>query len=94
MTVIGLALLEEFMEKHADVRASVRSWLAEAQEAEWHTSQQIRNRYSSADFLSENRIVINLKGNHYRLLIKVNYRYQRVQILKIGTHAEYDKWNL
>ena len=94
MTVIGLVPLEEFMKKHADVRASVQSWLAEAQDAEWLTPQEIKTRYSSADFLSDNRVLLNLKGKHYRLLFKVNYRYHRVQVLKIGTHAEYDKWNL
>lgn len=94
MTLIGLVLLEEFMDKHADVRASVQSWLTEVKGAQWRTPQDIKNRYSNADFLSENRVVINLKGNHYRLLFKVNYRYQRVQVLRIGTHAEYNKWHL
>jgi len=54
----------------------------------------ISARYPSASFLSGNRIVFRLKGKAYRLVVKVNYAAQIVLVQKIGTHAEYDEWNL
>jgi mRNA interferase HigB len=54
----------------------------------------IKARYSSASFLSDNRVVFNVKGNKYRLLVKVGFNLQTVIIQRIGTHAEYDKWEI
>ncbi|MDD2863960.1 MAG: type II toxin-antitoxin system HigB family toxin [Methylococcales bacterium] len=53
--------------------------------------QDIKNRYSSADFLAENRVIFDIKGNHYRLVVKVRYQGGIVVIEWVGTHAEYDK---
>ncbi len=92
MKVIGIRILERFCSRHADVRSPVNAWRCEAEEANWQTSQDIKERYSTASFLSSNQVVFNLKGNDYRLLVKVYYKQQIVLIKGIWTHSEYDKW--
>lgn len=82
------------MRKHANSRASLSAWLDDAEAAEWKTSQDIRNRYRSADFLSGNRVVFDIGGNNYRLVVLVRCHNGVLLIQKIGTHAEYSKWKL
>ena len=92
MKVHNKKALEDFKERHADVRSHVDAWLCEAEEAEWKSPQDIKDRYVTASFLADNRVVFNLKGNHYRLDVKVSYKNQIVLVKRIGTHAEYDDW--
>jgi len=82
------------MRKHARAKTSLSSWLQDAKDAEWKTTQDIRDRYNSADFLSDNRVVFNIGGNNFRLVVIVRYQNGIVLIDRIGTHAEYDKWKL
>jgi mRNA interferase HigB len=94
VTVAGRQLIEKFIRKHANSKASLSAWLEDAEEAEWKTSQDIKDRYRSADFLSEDRVVFDIGGNNYRLVVLVRYRNGMLLIQKIGTHAEYSKWRL
>ncbi len=94
MRVIGRESLNVFCQQHADVRVQVNAWLAEVREAGWHKPADVKERYTSASILENDRVVFNLKGNKYRLVVKVSYKSQVVRVLKIGTHAEYDKWKL
>ncbi len=66
----------------------------EVKTASWKTTHDIKKRYSTASFLSNNRIIFNIKGNDYRLVVQVIYVNGIVNIEYIGTHAEYDKWRL
>lgn len=84
----------EFGEAHAEVRSQIAAWLLEAEEADWKTPAEIRDRFGGASFLDDNRVVFNLKGKKYRLLVKVDYTRSIVIAQKIGTHAEYSKWAL
>ncbi len=92
MKLIGIKALEDFRKDHADCRKQLDAWVAETQDAQWQTPQDIKARYAHASFLPNNRVVFNLKGNDYRLDVKVNYKNQIVLIKRIGTHAEYKKW--
>ena len=92
MKVVGKKALEDFKQRHADARSQVDAWLCEVEEAEWQSSHDIKARYPTASFLPDNRVVFNLKGNNYRLDVKVSYENQVVLIKRIGTHAEYDHW--
>lgn len=94
MTIAGRQLIEKFIRKHANSKASLSAWLEEAEEAEWETPQDIKDRYRSADFLSANRVIFDIGGNNYRLMVLVRYRNGMLLIQKIGTHAEYSKWKL
>lgn len=94
LRVIGRETLNVFCRQHADVRSQVNAWLAEVRATKWHNPADLKERYPSASLLENDRVVFNLKGNKYRLVVKVGYRSQVVRVLKIGTHAEYDKWKL
>ncbi|MFM2241504.1 MAG: hypothetical protein RLZ97_359 [Verrucomicrobiota bacterium] len=94
MTVVGKQVIEKFIRKHANSRASLSAWLDDAEASEWKTSQDIKNRYRTADFLSGNRVVFDIGGNNYRLVVLVRYHQGVLLIQKVGTHAEYSKWKL
>jgi Uncharacterized protein conserved in bacteria len=91
--VIAKKILREFWEKHSDCEQQLKSWYQEANNAEWKSPNEIKSEYPSASILSNNRIVFDIKGNNYRLIIKVNYSYQIVWIRFIGTHSGYDRIN-
>lgn len=91
MRVIAKRTLREFREKHADSEQQLKAWYNEAEQAEWRTPNEIKKDYPSASILEDNRVVFNIKGNHYRLIVKINYPYGVVWVRFIGTHAEYDK---
>ena len=91
MNVISRKALNEYARKHADVRQPLLAWFYEAKAAHWRFPPDIKKSYPSATFLSGNRVVFNIKGNNYRLLVKVAYNTGVVFIKWAGTHAEYDK---
>ena len=86
--------MDAFCRRHADVDQQVKAWVAEAKQARWHEPADVKERYPSASFLEGDRVVFNLKGNKYRLLVRVGYKSGIVRVQKMGTHAEYDKWKL
>ena len=91
MRVIAKKILREFWTKHSDCEQQLLAWYQETSKAIWKNTKNIKRDYPSASFLADNRVVFNIKGNHYRLIVKINYDYQMVWIRFIGTHAEYDK---
>ena len=94
MDVVGREVLEDLKRRHSDVHSQVDAWLLEAEEARWATPHAVTDRYSTASILSGNRVVFNLKGNSYRLLVRIAYHLGKVIVLKAGTHSEYDRWDL
>ena len=93
MRIIAKKILRDFWEAHPDSEQQLKSWYQETANCEWTSPNQIKREYPSASFLVDNRVVFNIKGNHYRLIVKISYNYQMVWIRFIGTHAEYDKIN-
>lgn len=93
MRVIAKKTLKEFWIKHSDCEEQLKSWHNEAIAAYWNSPQDIKNDYPSASFLQGNRVVFNIKGNKYRLIVRINYDFAIIWIRFIGTHAEYDKIN-
>lgn len=92
MKVVGRRRLYDFCHSHEDARAAVLSWLAEVQDATWRTPHDLKARYPSASFVGKNRVVFNVRGNRYRLDVKVSFQLQEVLVVRIGTHEEYDDW--
>jgi mRNA interferase HigB len=92
MTLVGKRLLTEFARHHASARDAIAAWSSEVEVAAWRSPAEVKARYSSASFIGNDRIVFNLKGNHFRLDTQVNYSVQIVLVRRIGTHAEYDSW--
>lgn len=91
MKVLGRDKLTKFGKKHASAKPALDAWFSEAESAGWNTPQVIKDRYSSADFLSGNRVIFNIKGNHFRLVVRVRYQNGIIVVEWVGTHAEYDK---
>jgi mRNA interferase HigB len=91
MRVIARRTLKEYWEKHADAEQPLRAWFQEARRADWETFKDIKAKYRSADVLPGNRVVFNIKGNTYSLVVRIHYNTGIVFIRFVGTHAEYDK---
>ena len=93
LRVIAKKILRDFWEKHGDCEQQLKAWFSEALKAEWENHNQIKTEYPGASILNNNRVVFDIKGNNYRLIVKISYEYEMVWIRFIGTHAEYDKIN-
>lgn len=91
MRVISRKTLKEFWEKHANAEQPLRAWFHEARRSDWRTFKEIKARYRSADVLQGNRVVFNIKGNTYRLVVRIHYNTGIVFIRFVGTHAGYDR---
>jgi mRNA interferase HigB len=92
MRVIAVRALREFWRRsgRGDAERPLRAWFREAKRAGWHSPNEIKKVYANASILAGNRIVFNIAGNKYRLVVKINYPYGVVYIRFIGTHKEYD----
>ena len=91
MRVIAKRTLRDFWEKHANSEQQLKAWYNEAEQADWKSPNEIKKDYPTACILEDNRMVFNIKGNNYRLIVRINYKYGIVWIRFVGTHAEYDK---
>jgi mRNA interferase HigB len=91
LRIIAKKVLREYWVKHPDSEQQLKSWYQEAEDAEWKSPRDIKRDYPSASILAGNRVVFNIKGNHYRLIVKINYDYGMIWIRFIGTHSAYDK---
>ena len=93
MRVISVKKLKDFWENknYGDSEQPLRAWYAEAKAAEWKNPNEIKEKYHTASFVGNNRVVFNIKGNNYRLVVAVRYEFKIVYIRFIGTHEQYDK---
>lgn len=94
MNVVGRQRIEDFCARYPEAAGRLSAWLLEAEHAEWKTPADVKARYGTASFLAENRVVFNIGGNRFRLLVKIAYNTQIAFIEKFGTHADYDTWEL
>ncbi len=91
MRIISRKALCDFWRGHRAAEPALRAWFHEAKVARWRSFQDIKRHYSSADVLPHHRVGFNLKGNHYRLVVRIHYNTGIVFIRFVGTHAEYDR---
>jgi len=93
MQIVALRNLESYWEQPncSDAAGALRAWFAEVRLAQWTSPQDVKNQYANASIIANNRVVFNIKGNHYRLILAIAYKMQYVYVKFIGTHAEYDK---
>lgn len=94
MKLIGKPILNNFKEQHADARSQIESWEAEVKEAQWSSPADLKRRYPKASLLKNQHVVFNICWNKYRLLVQVSYKTNIVLVKKIGTHKEYDNWDI
>jgi mRNA interferase HigB len=85
-----LRTLKEFGQRYADSEGPLKAWYEEAKERKWKSPADIKATYKNASILKDNRVVFNIKGNDYRLIVKVHYNTGVVYIRFVGTHSEYD----
>lgn len=95
MRVIAFRALREFYEtvEYADSEVSLRSWYHYVVKAEWANSNELKKQFRNASIVGDGRVVFNIKGNDYRLVVAIDYDFQSIYIRFIGTHKEYDKIN-
>lgn len=91
MRVVAKRVLREFWEKHSDAEEQLKTWYQEASRAIWNSTSEIKEEYAKASILKGGRVVFDICGNKYRLVVDINYLRQWVFIRFIGTHADYDK---
>ena len=90
MRVIAKRALREFWTLHPDAEEPLLAWYREVEKEDWSTPQELKAKYRSASIVKGSRAVFNIKGNDYRLVVKINYPYRVVYIRFVGTHEEYD----
>ncbi|WP_047306082.1 type II toxin-antitoxin system HigB family toxin [Pseudomonas fluorescens] len=90
MRIIAVSQLKAFWEKYPDAEQPLLAWVDEARKAEWTNPAQIKDQYRSASVLKSRRVVFNIKGNEYRLVVAVAYRFGALYIKFVGTHQQYD----
>ena len=90
MHIVAVKFLRAFWEKNPDSEQPLKSWVDEAKKASWLQPAHIKEQYRSASILKNNRVVFNIKGNDYRLVVSIAYHYQAVYVKFVGTHKEYD----
>lgn len=91
--IIAKKTLREFWEKHADSEQYLKTWYETAKNSKWTSPNAVKQTYVNASILKNSRIVFNIKGNSYRLIVKFNYEKQWAFIRFVGTHSEYDQIN-
>ena len=88
--IIARRALREFWESHADAEQPLRAWYHDVLRADWKSPADVKRVYASASIVGENRLVFNIGGNKYRIVVWINYAYRVVYIRFIGTHRQYD----
>jgi mRNA interferase HigB len=91
MRIIAKRTLREYWELHPDAEEPLLAWYREADQEDWNSPAEVKAKYPKASIIGDNRVVFNIKGNEYRLVVKINYPHKVVYIRFVGTHAEYDR---
>ena len=90
MKIISIKTLRDFWETHPAAEQPLRAWVDEVRKAQWMQPADIKAHYRNASFLHNRRVVFNIKGNDFRLIVAVAYRVGVVYVKFIGTHVQYD----
>src|SRR4051812_41536228 len=94
MRIIAKSTLRDFWERFPDAEESLLAWYREAEKADWATPMKVKEQYGNASIVGHSRVIFNIKGNDYRLVVKINYIYRVVYVRFVGTHADYDNINV
>jgi len=94
MRIIAKGTLRDFWGLFPDAEESLLAWYREVEKEDWDTPAKVKAKYGNASIVRDNRVVFNIKGNDYRLVVKINYKYRVVYVRFVGTHAEYDETNV
>jgi mRNA interferase HigB len=89
--IISRGTLRRFWQRYPDAEQPLKAWFQEAAKARSSSPHQVKKMYRNASVTGDNRIVFNIAGNKYRLIVEFNYRYRLGYVRFIGTHAQYDR---
>ncbi len=89
MRVIAKKTLREFWLRHPDAEGPLLAWFREVEKEDWDSPAKVKERYRTASFVGD-RVVFNIKGNRYRLVVRINYPFRIVYVRFVGTHEDYD----
>jgi len=90
MRLIAKRTLREFWMRHPKAEEPLLAWYREVEREDWDIPAKVKSKYRNASIVAGSRVVFNIKGNDYRLVVKINYAYRVVYVRFVGTHAEYD----
>ena len=91
MRIIALATLRDFWAKHPAALEPLSAWYSVASRVRWESPADVKAAYRNASFIAGNRVVFNIKGNDYRLVVAMHYNRQIAYIRFVGTHRQYDQ---
>lgn len=91
MRIYSRNTLKAYWATNPRAEQQLKAWYAEAEAAEWTSPADVKAKYGNASILKEGRVVFNICGNEFRLIVSINYKFQAIYVKFIGTHAEYDE---
>ena len=89
--IIARRTLNRYCELYPEATNALRKWYHEIEEAEFGNFNDLKERYANASLIADDRVIFNIHGNKFRLIVRVNFKFKAIQIKWFGTHAEYDK---
>jgi mRNA interferase HigB len=92
--IIARRTLREFWERHPDAEQPLRAWYHDTRRADWAMPADVKRVYANASVVGENRVVFNIGGNKYRLVVRINYPFRVCYVRFVGTHHVYDRVNV
>ena len=90
MRIIAKKTLRKFWERHPAAKGPLLAWYREVDHEDWTTPAEVKAKYGTASIIGSDRVVFNIKGNDYRLVVRISYAYRIVYVRFVGTHADYD----
>jgi mRNA interferase HigB len=90
MNIVTRKTLVEFYTRHPKAKAPLSAWYKHVKAANWASPQDVKEDFNSADFVADNRVIFNIGGNNYRLVVRISYTFKQVLVKFVGTHDEYD----
>jgi mRNA interferase HigB len=94
MRIIARNTLIKYWKKHPDTEQPLKSWFDEVSNAVWESPNQLKKQFRNASIINKKRVVFNIKGNSYRLVVDIEYKIGIIFVVWIGSHVEYDKINV
>ena len=91
MRIISFRKLREYFDKETNAKVGLQDWYKKAAKSDWTNFSDLKNTFNSADNVGNGRIVFNIKGNHYRIIAIVRFKFKLILIRWVGNHKDYDK---
>ncbi len=91
MNVISFKMLRDYFTKEPNARVALQDWHKRTRKADWNSFADVKNTFNSVDNVGNSRYVFNIKGNHYRIIAIVRFKFKKVLIRWVGNHRDYDK---